>query len=593
MIKITDFNIKINKENILKTLKCDENSPVYEHVLRELDRLLPAVECLIKPSAYVSFKSDRAYCVLSAGKEISDYSKRLFDIGEAIDGLIVNAVADDYIFSMDAELSEIIKTKCAELKKGISKRLEAPADIELQNQKEIIDACSPCGVTLTDGFMLNPMKSMAYILELTDDTEIFNAQHDCSKCRCSDCPRRSAPFKGEFSVLSDYDFKIPKANNGLTVCIDIGTTTLAFQLIENGRVVKEHREINLQRRFGLDVLSRIDASNRGRDKELKQIISYQLKKGIESLTSDKIEKIIIAANTTMIYLLMGYSCEELGQYPFCASHTDTLTLNFSEISQGIDADTAIIGGFSAFIGGDIASGLYMTDFDLSDKVNIFIDLGTNGEMAIGNKDKIITASTAAGPAFEGGKISCGLGSVDGAICGIDIKSGEIETINNKPPVGICGTGIIDLTAQLIENNIIDKTGLLIEKYFDSGYPVTDKIRFTQNDIREIQTAKSAVRTGIEILMARYGARADDIDTLYIAGGFGHGLKIDSAAKIGLIPLSLADKVKFIGNSALGGAVKYAVNDGYSRIENMKKINTEITLGNDGLFNELYLKHIDF
>ena len=587
MNKITDFNIKINKENILKTLKCDKNSPVYEHIKHELDRLLPAVQCLIKPEAYVSFKLDRAYCVLSAGKEISDYSKRLFDMGEALDGLIVNAVADDYIFSMDAELAEFIKAKCAGMSKGISKRLEAPADIELQAQKEIIDACYPCSVTLTEGFMLNPMKSMAYILELTDDAEIFNAQHDCSKCRCADCPRRSAPFKGEYSVLSDYDFEIPKANNGLTACIDIGTTTLVFQLIENGNVVKEHREINLQRRFGLDVLSRIEASNRGRDKELKQIISYQLKRGIESLTSDKIEKIIIAANTTMIYLLMGYSCEELGQYPFYASHTDTLQFNEN------DTEVTIIGGFSAFVGGDITSGLYMTDFDLSDKVNLFIDLGTNGEMAIGNKDKIITASTAAGPAFEGGKISCGLGSVDGAVCGIDIKSGNIETINDKPPAGICGTGIVDLTANLLESGIIDKTGLLTEKYFNSGYPVTDKIRFTQKDIREIQTAKSAVRAGIEILMARYGVKANDINTLYIAGGFGRGLKVDSASKIGLIPQSLSDKVKFIGNSALGGAVKYAVNDGYSRIENMRKINNEITLGNDELFNELYIRHIDF
>ncbi len=410
---------------------------------------------------------------------------------------------------------------------------------------------------------------------------------DCANCRRAGCPRRSVPFNGEFSILTDYDFEIKNADGGLTICIDIGTTTLAFQLIKGGRVVKEHREINLQRKFGVDVLSRIDASSRGRGIELKRIIAYQLKRGIDALTSERADKIIIAANTAMVYLLMGYPCEELGKYPFCASHTKTL--NFEENGTQI----TIIGGLSAFIGGDITSGLYMTDFDLSDKVNLFADLGTNGEMAIGNRDKILTASTAAGPAFEGGNISCGIGSVDGAIYGLDIKSGKTETINGKPPAGICGTGIVDLTAQLLENGIIDETGLFTEKYFNDGYPVTDKIRFLQSDIREIQTAKSAIRAGIEILMTRYGAAADDIDTLYIAGGFGRGLKIEKAAKIGLIPPKLADKVKFIGNSSLGGAVKYASDNGYERIEGMKKKSSEITLGNDDLFNELYIKYMNF
>ena len=146
----------------------------------------------------------------------------------------------------------------------------------------------------------------------------------------------------------------------------------------------------------------------------------------------------------------------------------------------------------------------MSDFDKSDKVNMFIDLGTNGEMALGNKDKMIVTSTAAGPAFEGGRISCGIGSVDGAVCGVDLKTGTLKTIADKPPVGLCGTGIIELVSELLDEKIIDKTGLLNDDYFINGYKVAEDVVFTQNDIRQVQMAKSAVRAGIDVLAKSWG-----------------------------------------------------------------------------------------
>lgn len=597
-LKITDFNIKVNKENVLKVVNCFPGNPVYEHVSREYDRLLPAAECLFEPEAYACFKDNRVYCLITAGQAISDYSKRLFDSGEGLDGLIVNAIADDFVFAMDDVLSGYVKTECAARNKGIAKRLEAPGDIPLEVQRDIIEAAGSNAVSLTEGLMFEPVKTCGYILELTDDAGIFNAQHDCSKCKSKNCPRRSAPFQGEFAVVSAYDYK-PDAVDDV-ICIDIGTTTLAFQLIRGGKVIAEHREINTQRRFGLDILSRIEASNRGRNQELQQIIQYHLQNGVKKLMQEanqgKIEKIVIAANTTMVYLLMGYSCGELGAYPFKASHLETIETTFDRIvpNNKINAKTIILGGLSAFVGGDITSGMYMCDFDLSDKINIFIDLGTNGEMAIGNREKIIVTSAAAGPAFEGGRISCGIGSVDGAVCGVDIKLGIVKTINDKPPVGLCGTGIIEIVSELLESGLIDETGLLVPEYFKDGYPVTEKLHFTQNDIRETQMAKSAIRSGIETLMLRYGATSEDIDTVYLAGGFGYGLKIEKACKIGLIPPKLEDKIKLVGNSALGGAVKYSAEaDGCKRIEGMKKISSEIPLGNDDKFNELYIKYMNF
>jgi uncharacterized 2Fe-2S/4Fe-4S cluster protein (DUF4445 family) len=308
------------------------------------------------------------------------------------------------------------------------------------------------------------------------------------------------------------------------------------------------------------------------------------------------KKVIIAANTTMVHLLMEYSCAALGEYPFKTEHLGTIKTTFDNVTKSKckSIDTVIYGGISAFVGGDIVSGLYMCDFDRADKINMFIDLGTNGEMAIGNKEKIIVTSAAAGPAFEGGKISCGTGSVDGAICGIDLKTGTVKTIGKKTPVGLCGTGIIELTAELAREKIIDETGLLSDEYFDGGYKVTDNIVFTQQDIRQVQMAKSAVRAGVEVLAKEYGASLSDIDTVYLAGGFGFGLSVEKAAVMGILPREFVGKTETLGNSSLGGCVKYcSADDADDRIEHIKSISDELSLGNADGFEEMYLKYMNF
>ncbi len=593
-IKITNFNIKPNKPAVLRALGCAEGSAAYERMSAEFDGLRKAVEYMLEPLAFARFDGGRAYCLLTVGGAAEEYSKTLFDKGEALGGLIVSAIADEYLFEMDSVLGGRVKAECAKIGMGVKKRLEAPADMKLENQRVILDKIGDCGVTLTDGFMFNPAKSMGYILELTNDSRVFNAQHDCSKCDIADCPRRSAPINGNFAALSGHGYKAEAKSEENIVCIDIGTTTLAFQLVSGGVITASHTELNAQRRFGLDVLSRIDAANRGRGREMAQIIRYQLISGVKKIAGGrKIDRIIIAANTTMVYLLMGYDCRELGAFPFKAEHTETIKIDFGELTgSDIAAETTIIGGISAFVGGDITSGIYMCDMDKSEGISLFIDLGTNGETAIGNREKITATSAAAGPAFEGGKISCGVGSVDGAVCGVDLKSGEIRTINSKPPVGICGTGMIELLSELKDAKIMDETGLLTGEYFKNGYKLAKNVIFTQSDIRELQTAKSAIRAGIGILAAERGGM-DKIKTVYLAGGFGYNIDVKKACNIGLLPPELENKVKAAGNSALGGAVKYALEGGNERIEHIRGISGEITLGKDERFNELYLKYMGF
>lgn len=603
-IEIRDFNIKLNKENIMRTLGCFEGSSVYDSVSAYFDEIEQKLPQIISPLAIIEFEDDLAYCILTIGEKISEYSAEMFDLGEGMKALLIDAMADEYLFSMDNIVAERIKLECAKKGCGIKKRLDAPEDFPLSEQRVIIEKTGIENISLTSAFMFNPTKTFGYILELTSDKSVFNAQHDCSKCRLTDCPRRSVSKNENFSVLSGYAYTPSLKSGDSAVCIDIGTTTVVFQLITSKGVQKTYKTINPQRRFGIDVLSRIEASNRGRKNDLASVIRYTLISGYKEITREygDAEKVIIAGNTTMIHLLMGYSCVTLGEYPFKSEHLNTHRTTFDHVtnSKVSPVETIILGGISAFVGGDITSGLYMCDFDKSEKVNLFIDLGTNGEMAVGSKDKIIVTSTAAGPAFEGGKISCGTGSVDGAICSVDLKSditkksAEIKTINNKPPAGICGTGIIELVSELLDAKIIDKTGLLCDKYFDSGYSIAENISFTQGDIRQLQMAKSAVHAGVEILVREYGVNLTDIDTVYLAGGFGYGLSIEKACNIGILPKEFMGKTKAIGNSSLGGCAKCCSDTGYeARIEHIKNISMEMSLANCSDFEKLYIEYMNF
>lgn len=597
-IRIKDFNIKLNKKEILWRLGCNEKSSIYGTVSEYFDETERDFFTLILPCAAVCIEGMCGYCLLTIGNGISDYSRSLFDKGEGMRGLLADAMADEYLFKMDAELSERIKLLCAKKGYGVSKRLDAPQDIPLSEQKIIVEKTGLDGVGVTEAFMLEPVKSLGYILEFTTDKSVFNAQHDCSKCSNLDCPRRSNMPKGNFEILSGYEYTPNISEGDSTVCIDIGTTTVAFELITDKGTLKTYKTINPQRRFGLDVLSRIEASNRGRGNELASLIRYTLLNGYNEVTREfgDTKKIVIAGNTTMVHLLLNRSCKGLGEYPFKSDCLGTLKTDFNKLcdSKAAPVETIVYGGISPFVGGDIVSGLYMCDFDRSDRVNMFIDLGTNGEMAIGNSKGILVTSAAAGPAFEGGRISCGIGSVDGAVCGADLRKGTLKTINNKPPAGLCGTGIIELLSELLNMGIVDNTGLLSDDYFVSGYSLSEDIVFTQDDIRQVQMAKSAVRAGIEILAREYGVALREIDTFYLAGGFAYGLSIEKACRIGLLPNEVLGRTKILGNSSLGGCAKYYSElDGDSRIEHIKSIAHEFSLGEASGFEEEYLKNMNF
>ena len=412
----------------------------------------------------------------------------------------------------------------------------------------------------------------------------------------------------DFFVLADTKEETEGRISGdasYGIAVDIGTTTIAMQLVDllDGKTADVYTAINRQRAYGADVISRIDASNNGKKEELKESIRQDLLKGIGKLTRDhslKICKIVIGANTTMVHLLMGYSCKTLGVYPFEPVNIDTIHISYQELfgDASQDCPVTVYPGISTYVGGDIVAGLYALEFAKREKPAVLIDLGTNGEMAIGCRDGILTASTAAGPAFEGGNITCGTGSIPGAICSAEFRDGEMrtETINQAKPAGICGTGIIDVIYELKKAEIIDETGLMEEPYFEDGVLLSEEgnLRFYQKDVREVQLAKAAVRAGLETLAARYGISCEEVDRFYIAGGFGYKMNIHKAADIGLLPAQCEEKIDAVGNSCLQGSIKYLLEpEAEKETEEIKKMSKELPLSNDKKFQELYMEYMYF
>ena len=398
------------------------------------------------------------------------------------------------------------------------------------------------------------------------------------------------------------------------ICIDIGTTTLAALLVnlKTEADCQTAVSVNHQRTYGSDVLSRISASNGGKKWEIQRCIRQDLQKLIrellqkEKITEQQIQRIVIAGNTTMCHLLRGFSCETLGVAPFLPvdlSWMEGSAADFLGMKE-LDTKVVILPGISAFVGADIMAGIAKMNMHRSEGYHLLLDIGTNGEMVLGNCRHMYVTSTSAGPAFEGGNISCGMASIPGVISHVFMEEtgkagfqviGETDGENKKQQaIGICGTGMIDLVYELREHQMIDEHGTYSDLYFDTGYELAEKVKFTQNDIRELQMAKAAIRAGVDILVKKAGITFDEVDDCYLAGGFGTKIDIKKAAEIGLIPKELEMKTIPAGNTVLAGTKEVLL--GRISKEELEKIQTMaevINLAEENDFEELYLSYMDF
>ena len=403
--------------------------------------------------------------------------------------------------------------------------------------------------------------------------------------------------------LEDFPFRKPEVFENTKpygVAVDIGTTTVVLYFLNllTGSIEKVASFLNPQGIHGADIISRITYCQEHVNglNELQQIITnainneldlFCLKKGIRS---GSFERIIVAGNTTMLHLLLGEDPVPIALAPFRPKFTGKQVIKGSSSGLHINPDGELITlpCISAYVGADIVAGLAVIKPRYRNY--LFLDIGTNGEMALVKGDHIYTCATAAGPAFEGASLSCGSGAVTGALSSF-INPGKYSVIGNIEPTGICGSGIVDIAAYLLNNRIVDKTGLLKNPFVVYG---KNKIEVTQQDIREIQLAKSAVYSGIRVLLKSSGMTFDDIDALYLAGGFGNYINISSAIRIGLLPDDLENRIFPVGNSAGIGALQYLKsNELGEKIEKVMSGSEYIELSDSDDFTIEFVMNMDF
>jgi uncharacterized 2Fe-2S/4Fe-4S cluster protein (DUF4445 family) len=348
------------------------------------------------------------------------------------------------------------------------------------------------------------------------------------------------------------------------VAVDIGTTTLVFYLVNlfTGGIIETKAITNPQSRYGSDVISRINFTATSPDgletlqREIIQAVNFQLDHFCKLLeiTSDDLVKIVIAGNNTMLHLLLGVNPLPIALAPFTPAFTNEQLRKGGEMGFHChpQAEVKILPSVSAYVGADIVVGLASIRPLKQYKRYLFLDIGTNGEMALVTPEKIWCCATAAGPAFEGASISCGMSAVEGAI---NTFNGEYTVIGNSFPQGLCGSGLIDVTAWLVNNQMVSPDGVLENDYIivpKSG--AQKEIVLTQQDIREVQLAKSAIRAGINILLYKASLTFGDIDVLYLAGGFGNYIDTDNAMAIGMLPAEMKNKIISLGNTSGTGAL---------------------------------------
>lgn len=386
------------------------------------------------------------------------------------------------------------------------------------------------------------------------------------------------------------------------LAVDIGTTTLAAKLYDiSGKTLSETTCMNPQSKWGADVISRIEASMKGENLSLAKAIRTEIDNiiGISAekanISAKDIDWIILTGNTAMLHLLTDTDVEPLSKAPFEAKRLFNEELSAKDLelsSADKDAKVCLPPCISAFIGADTVCALVASEIDSTDDTKILVDIGTNGEMALFRKGELTACSTAAGPAFEGAGISMGMSGKSGAIDHADVVNGKIfaHVIGKTEPVGICGSGLVDAVKCLLDTEILDETGYLE----DDPAQISGKVVLTQEDIRMVQLAKSAIHAGINTMMKTKGITSDEVSKLLLAGGFGSYLNTENAGRIGLLPMELVTKTEILGNAALSGAAMILLNkDAREKALEYAKKAEIITLSSNPIFTEEYMEQMFF
>jgi len=378
---------------------------------------------------------------------------------------------------------------------------------------------------------------------------------------------------------------LPPESGIFGVSVDIGTTKLALYLVDllRGEIIEKVGEMNPQIAYGEDVVSRIGYANQNQDgrKILQSVLVEALNKKIQDLCeasgikSWQIVDAVVVGNTAIHHLFVGLPVRQLGLAPYVPATSDSIDIRAGEIGVGLASGAYIhlLPNIAGYVGADHSAVILSTELWKTRKNVLVIDIGTNTEISLATNGCLLSCSCASGPAFEGAHISNGMRAAPGAIEHLQIMDGEIKlfTIDDKPPVGICGSGILDVVAEMRKANWIDEKGAFVQGKLNVHISERNGFEFvlvpasstghgrdiivTRRDINEIQLAKAAIRSGLDALLIKAGITAKDIDEVIIAGAFGTYINIPNAIKIGMFPGIPVERFRQVGNAAGMGAVQ--------------------------------------
>jgi uncharacterized 2Fe-2S/4Fe-4S cluster protein (DUF4445 family) len=366
------------------------------------------------------------------------------------------------------------------------------------------------------------------------------------------------------------------------VAFDVGTTTLVGTLmnLRTGMAAAVSSTLNGQAPFGADVISRISHAMDGAEslEELKTAVVSTMNGILDELyreagvSPERTYEAVVVGNVTMLHLLFGIDPTPISMMPFTPTFMDAMSVPAREVGLRIHPEGYIqtLPALGAYVGADIVSGVLATGIAREDKMRVFVDVGTNGEIVIGSSQRTLATAAPAGPAFEGSQIKCGMRATDGAIEGVTLgDTVELQVIGGDVPAqGLCGSGLVDAVAQLLNVGLLDHSGRMLSAAEAGDHPLADRlievegvkafllaegVYLSQRDVRELQFAKGSIATGIKVLMDILGVSASDLDEIFLGGSFGSYLNPESAKIIGLVPPVDVDKIIAVGNSAGEGA----------------------------------------
>ncbi len=415
-------------------------------------------------------------------------------------------------------------------------------------------------------------------------------------------------------ILSEQNSGDTEVDN-YSIAIDIGTTTVVCHLVDadDGNILDTEAEVNAQRKYGADVASRIlhEMEHEDGKKHLNDAIINQLNRMIDRLLIrndyPKIKEVIAVGNTIMTHILLGYDITALGQAPYTPVSLDRATVSCASLGINLNSDIIVIEGMDSYVGADISVGAAYCNLMENEKYTLLIDLGTNGEIALGNKETLLCCATAAGPAFEAVNIHNGMSALPGAVSEFYYEDGKYKhkTLGGSKALGICGSGVLDITSVLVARGVVDITGRLLKNDENVEYNETLKehfvvargrdedVVFTAKDVREIQLAKAAIAAGVKTLIETAEISYEDIKKVYIAGGFGNYMRIESALELGLIPKELKDRIAAAGNTAAKGAVACHNMEFLDKVERYVKSSKHIELATSMIFQNHYIESMGF